>query len=229
MISKSLSRKTLAAFVSVAVLSVYSMVALAGAKVASGELSVSGQVTVNGQKVISGGTLFSGSTVVTANNSTAIVSLSKMGRVELSPNSSLILNFTEESVTGMLDKGVAKVSTVAGVSVNITTKDGAVVVDGSQATSFTVSAERGNTVVSTEAGIAELRSGAASQQIAAGENGTAGTPNPQTDDDDDDMSGGALAVLLLAVGGAVVAVIFAAKEDNELEVGGNPVVISPSR
>lgn len=229
MISKSLSRKTLAAFVSVAVLSVYSMVALAGAKVASGELSVSGQVTVNGQKVISGGTLFSGSTVVTANNSTAIVSLSKMGRVELSPNSSLILNFTEESVTGMLDKGVAKVSTVAGVSVNIATKDGAVVVDGSQATSFTVSTDRGNTVVSTEAGSAELRSGAVSQQIAAGENGTAGTPNPQTDDDDDDMSGGALAVLLLSVAGAVIAVIIAAKEDNELQVGGNPVVISPSR
>ncbi|MGI8918075.1 MAG: hypothetical protein ACR2H6_05690 [Pyrinomonadaceae bacterium] len=229
MISKSLSRKTLAAFVSVAVLSVYSMVALAGAKVASGELSVSGQVTVNGQKVISGGTLFSGSTVVTANNSTAIVSLSKMGRVELSPNSSLILNFTEESVTGMLDKGVAKVSTVAGVSVNIATKDGAVVVDGSQATSFTVSTDRGNTVVSTEAGTAELRSGAVSQQIAAGENATAGTPNPQTDDDDDDMSGGALAVLLLSVAGAVIAVIIAAKEDNELQVGGNPVVISPSR
>lgn len=229
MISKSLSRKTLAAFVSVAVLSVYSMVALAGAKAASGELSVSGQVTVNGQKVISGGTLFSGSTVVTANNSTAIVSLSKMGRVELSPNSSLILNFTEESVTGMLDKGVAKVSTVAGVSVNIATNDGAVVVDGTQATSFTVSTDRGNTVVSTEAGLAELRTGSASQQIAAGENGTAGTPNPQTDDDDDDLDGGALAVLLLATAGAVIAVIIAAREDNELQVGGNPVVISPSR
>ena len=231
MISKSLSRKTLAAFVSVAVLSVYSMVALAapGAKVASGELSVSGQVTVNGQKVISGGTLFTGSTIVTAANSRAIVNLSKMGRVELSPNSSLILNFTDESVTGMLDKGVANLSTVAGVTVNITTKDGAVVVDGSQATSFTVSTTRGNTVVSTEAGLAELRSGAATQQIAAGENGTAGTPNPQTDDDDDDMSGGALAVLLLAIGGAVAGVLYAAFHDDEFNFGGNPIVISPAR
>ena len=51
MISKSLSRKTLAAFVSVAVLSVYSMVALAGAKVASGELSVSGQVRLTVRKL----------------------------------------------------------------------------------------------------------------------------------------------------------------------------------
>ncbi|HEU4479700.1 MAG TPA: hypothetical protein VFR80_14375 [Pyrinomonadaceae bacterium] len=229
MISKSLSRKSLAAFVSVAVLSVYSMVALAGAKVASAELLISGQVTVNGQKAISGGTLFSGSTIVTAENSSAIVSLSKMGRVELSPNSSLILNFTEDGVTGMLDKGVASVSTVAGVSVNLATKDGAVVVDGSQATSFTVTTKGGNTVVSTASGVAELRSGAASQQIAAGESGTAGTPNPQTDDDDDDMSGGALAVLLLAVGGAVAAIILASREDNELLFGGNPVVISPSR
>ena len=230
MISKSLSRKTLAAFVSVAVLSVYSMVALAGAKVASAELLISGQVTVNGQKAISGGTLFSGSTIVTAENSSAIVSLSKMGRVELSPNSSLILNFTEDGVTGMLDKGVASVSTVAGVSVNLATKDGAVVVDGSQATSFTVTTNRGNTVVSTANGIAELRSGAASQQIAAGESGTAGTPNPQTDDDDDDdISGGALAVLLIAAGGAVAAIILASREDNELLFGGNPIVISPSR
>ncbi|HKR61827.1 MAG TPA: hypothetical protein VJS64_19225 [Pyrinomonadaceae bacterium] len=229
MISKSLSRKSVAAFVAVAVLSVYSMVALAGAKVASGELSISGQVTVNGQKVISGGTLFSGSTVVTAENSRAIVTLSKMGRIELSPKSSLILNFTEDSVTGMLDKGVAKVSTVTGISVNISTRDGAVVVDGSQATSFTVSTNRGNTSVSTEAGLAELRSGTATQQIAAGENGTAGTPNPQTDDDDDDMSGGALAVLLLAVGGAVAAVLYAAHHNDEFQFAGNPIVISPAR
>lgn len=229
MISKSLSRKSLAAFVSVAVLSVYSMVALAGAKVASAELLISGQVTVNGQKAISGGTFFSGSTIATADNSSAIVSLSKMGRVELSPNSSLILNFTEDGVTGMLDKGVASVSTVAGVSVNLATKDGAVVVDGSQATSFTVTTNRGNTVVSTASGIAELRSGAASQQIAAGESGTAGTPNPQTDDDDDDISGGALAVLLIAAGGAIAAIILASREDNELLFGGNPIVISPSR
>src|SRR6185436_17089236 len=219
MISKTWSRKMIAACVSVAVLSVYSMVALAapGAKVASGELSISGQVTVNGQKVISGGTLFSGSTIVTAANSSAIVSLSKLGRVELAPNSSLILNFTDENVTVMLDKGVANISTLAGVSVNIATKDGAVVVDVSQATSFTVSTKHGNTLVSTEAGLAELRAGGAAKKIAAGENATAGTPNPQTDDDDDDLSGGALAVLLAASAGAIIAIILAANNDDEFQ------------
>ncbi len=232
MISTTWSRKSLAVCLSVVVLSVYSMVALAapGAKVASGELSVSGQVTVNGQSVISGGTLFSDSVIVTADHSSAFVSLNKMGRVELAPNSSLTLSFTENSITGMLDKGVAHVSTLAGASVNITTKDGSVVVDGSQATSFTVSTKQGNTVVSAEAGVAELRAGGAAKQIAAGESATAGTPNPAADHDDDDhISGGALAVLLAAAGGAIVAVIIAATRDTKFQFGGSTVVVSPAR
>lgn len=230
MTSKTWSRKFIAVVVAVAVLSVYSMVVLAapGAK-ASGELSVSGQVTVNGQKVISGGTLFSDSTISTADQSTASVSLGKMGRVELSPNSNLRITFTETSINAMLETGSASVSTVAGVSVNISTKDGAVVVDGSQPTSFTVNASRGRTSVSTTAGLAQLRAGGSVKQVAAGENATAGTPNPQTDDDDDDMSGGALAVLLLAVGGAVAAVLFAALHNNDLNFNGDVTVVSPTK
>jgi hypothetical protein len=229
MISKTWSRKTLAAFLSVAVLSVYSMIALASpeAKVPSGELSVSGQVTVNGQKVISGGTLFSDSVIVTSDNSSATVNISKLGRVQLAPNSTLMLSFTDKAITGQLDSGIANFSTLAGISVNLTTKDGSVVADGSQATSFTVNAKR-NTAVSTIAGKVELRSGGAVKQIAAGESGTAGTPNPQTDDDDDGLSSGALAVLLIAAGGAVVAAIIATRED-EINFGGSVVVISPSR
>jgi phage baseplate assembly protein gpV len=101
MISKSWSRKSIATAVAVAVLSVYSMVVLAapGAK-ASGELSVSGQVTVNGQKVISGGTVFTDSTISTAAQSSASVSISKVGRVELAPNSNLRLSFRGEQHHG---------------------------------------------------------------------------------------------------------------------------------
>ena len=68
MISRTWSRKSIAFCVAVAVLSVYSMVALAtpGQKAASGELSVSGQVTVNGQAAISGATVFSDSVIATA-------------------------------------------------------------------------------------------------------------------------------------------------------------------
>src|SRR6266542_4111558 len=219
MISKNWSRKLIAACVSVAVLSVYSMIALAapGAKAPSGELSISGQVTVNGQKVISGGTFFSDSVIATADHSGATVGISKLGRVELAPESSLKLNFTDRSITGMLDSGLTHVSTLPGISVNITTKDGSIMVDGSQATSFTVDVKNGNTVVATESGLAELRAGSTVKLIAAGDSATAGTPVPQGGEDSD-LNGGRLAVLLLAAGGAIAAVFYAITHNNDINL-----------
>ena len=230
MTSKTWSRKSMAALVAIAVWSVYSMVVLAapGAK-ASAELSVSGNVTVNGEKMSSGGTVFSDSTITTENQSSATVNISKLGHVALGANSSLRISFADNTLTALLETGTANVSTLAGVTVNLTTQDGSVVVDGSQATSFTVVASRGRTTVTTQSGLAELRSGGSVKQIAAGSSATAGTPNPQTDDDDDDMSGGALAVLLLAVGGAVAGVLYAAFHNNDLNFGGSVTVVSPTK
>ena len=229
MISKSWSRKSIATAVAVAVLSVYSMVVLAapGAK-ASAELSVSGQVTVNGQKVISGGTVFTDSTINTAAQSSASVNISKTGRVDLAPNSNLHLSFGDNSITAMLETGSAQVSTVAGTTVNLTTKDGTVVVDGSQATTFTVSSLRGRTTVSTQTGLAQFKTGGATKQVAAGESASAGTPRP-AGDDDEGLSGGALAVLLLAIGGAVAGVLYAAFHNNDLNFGGSVTVVSPTK
>ena len=229
MISKSWSRKSIATVVAVAVLTVYSMVVLAapGAK-ASGELSVTGQVTVNGQKMVSGGTVFSDSTISTAAQSSATVSISKVGRVELAPNSNLRLSFANNSISAMLETGSAQVSTLAGTTVNLTTKDGTVLVDGSQPTAFSVSASRGRTSVTTLSGIAQFKAGGSVKQIAAGESATAGVPRPDSDDDDG-MSGGALAVLLLAIGGAVAGVLYAAFHDNDLNFGGSVTVVSPTK
>ncbi|MDQ1638894.1 MAG: hypothetical protein QOF62_2233 [Pyrinomonadaceae bacterium] len=233
MISKTWSRKPIAACVAVAILSVYSMVVLASpaAKAPSGELTVSGNVTVNGESVISGGTLFSDSVITTAEKSMATVNLSKLGRVELSPNSSLRISFTEKGITGLLDSGSAHVSTLGGVTVNFTTKDGAVVVDGSQATSFTVNVVKGVTSLTTHSGLALLRVGGTSKQVAAGESATAGTPNPKDDpgDDDDKMSGGELAAFLLAGGAAAFLIFYAVTHNNDLNFGGSVSVISPAR
>lgn len=231
MISKNWSRKCIAACLSVAVLSVYSMIALAapGAKAPSGELSISGQVTVNGQKVISGGTFFSDSVIATADHSGATVGVSKLGRVELAPNSSLKLNFTDNSISGLLDSGVTHISTLPGVSVNIATKNGSVFVDGSQATSFTVDVKNGNTVVATDSGLAELRSGSTVKLVAAGTNATVGIPIPQGGDEDDDLDGGRLAVLLIAAGGAIAAVFYAITHNNDITLGGTVVVVSPTK
>src|SRR3712207_8610940 len=70
-----------------------------------GDLSVVGEVSVNGTSAISGATVFSDSTVTTAQNSSAVVSLGKLGRVEVLPNSSLKLSFNETGITGMLSQG----------------------------------------------------------------------------------------------------------------------------
>ena len=229
MISKTWSRKPIAACVAVAILSVYSMVVLASpaTKAPSGELSVSGSVTVNGENAIAGGTVFSDSLITTAEKSSATVNLSKLGRVELDATSSMKLSFTEMSLTGLLDNGTAHVSTVAGIAVNFTTSDGVVVVDGSQSTSFTVSVIKGVTSLTTHSGVAELREGDSVKQVAAGENAMAGTPQGTTDDDDDD--GGRLAAVLILGAGAIAGIIYAATRGNDLNFGGSVVVISPSK
>jgi formylmethanofuran dehydrogenase subunit C len=230
MINKTWSRKFIAMSVAAAVLSVSSMLTLASPGARSGELSVSGDVTVNGQKAISGGTIFSDSVIVTAKSSSAVVSLGKLGRVELLANTSVRLSFADNSISGLMDSGRARVSTPAGVSVNLTTKDGSVMVDGSQVTSFTASMENGNTTVTTEAGLAELRSGATVTKIAAGESGVAGTPQmAKADDEDGKLSGGALAAILLATGGAVAAILWAIRDDDNLNFGGTVIVVSPTK
>ena len=231
MINKTWSRKLVAMFVAAAVLSVYSMLTLATPGARSGELSVSGDVTVNGQKAISGGTIFSDSVIVTAKSSNAVVSLGKLGRIELSANTDLRLSFADKSISGLMDSGLAHVSTPAGVTVNITTKDGFVTVDGSQPTTFTASVENGITIVTTQSGLAELRSGAKVTKVAAGETGTAGTGTPQakTDDEEHGIHGSALAALLIATGGAVAAIIWAIHHNDNLNFGGTVVVVSPTK
>ena len=240
MISKSLSRKPIAACVAVAIFSVYSMVVLASpaAKAPSAELSVTGQVTVNGENALTGGTLFSDSTIATSEQSSATVNLSKLGRVALAPNSGLTLSFTDSSVLGSLENGSANVSTLPGVAVNLTTAGGIVAVDGSQATSFTVDVIEGVTSVTTHTGVAQLNVNGSVRHIAAGETGTGGRSVPQdTDDDDgdtpgeddDDLSGGETLALIAVGAGAIAAIFYAITHENDLNFGGSVTVVSPTK
>ena len=238
MTSRTWSRTPISLALALAILCTYSMVGLAaqqGQAGPTGDLSVVGEVSVNGTSAISGATVFSDSTITTGQNSSAVVSLGKLGRVEVLPNSNLKLSFSEMGVTGMLDAGRVRVSSSSGVSATVTTKDGAAVADNSQTNVFMVDVECGNTVVSTQAGRVELRAGSTVKQIAAGGQDTAGTATPGTRctrfqaPDMGGLSGGALAALLLAAGGAIAAAIIAATQDNDFNFGGNPIVISPSR
>jgi hypothetical protein len=238
MISRTWSRKSIAFCLAIAVLSVYSMVSLAapGQQGPAGELSVSGKVTLNGQNAISGATIFSDSTIVTAPNSSATISLGKLGRIEMLPGTTLKLSFTENSISGMLDSGRLQVSVPQGIASSFTTKDAMIVSDTSQANVFTIDLECGNTITATQTGRTELRAGDNIQQVAAGQDAAAGTAQPGTrctrlrTEGMRGIGGGALAVLLLAAGGAVAAAIIAGlSENNDLNFGGDVTVVSPTK
>jgi hypothetical protein len=157
-----------------------------------------------------------------------------LGRVELLPNSSLKLSFSDSGVMGTLNTGRVRFSTPSGVAASVMTKDGSAVADSSQPSVFLVDVECGNTVVNTQSGRVELRSGNSVKQVAAGNQDTAGTAAPGTrctrlaTPGMRGIGGGALAALLLAAGGAIAAAIFAARDDDDFNFGGNPIVISPS-
>jgi phage baseplate assembly protein gpV len=240
MINKTWGRKSVAFCLAVAVLTVYSMVTLAASPAnVSGELTVTGTVTVNGQNAISGTTVFSDSVITTGDNSSATVSLGKLGRVELLPNSSLKLSFNELGLSGMLTAGRVRVASISGASAVISTSDGSAIAETVQNNTFIVDVTCGNTQVATQVGNVTLRSGGADKQVAAGKDATAGQATAGTrctrlaaggGAPSGGISGGALAAILLAAGGAVAAAIIGGTKGGDDDArGGGTTVISPTR
>jgi hypothetical protein len=108
-----------------------SMVVLAApGKALTGEIIVSGQnidgapdVTLNGELAMTGRTFNSSGIIATSATGSATVNLGKLGRVSLSPNSTLNLVLGENSISGDLSSGQVHVSSSTGVQVNIKTPD----------------------------------------------------------------------------------------------------------
>ncbi len=233
MLVKNCLRKLVTTFTAVAVLCVYTSVSFAQTKDVAGEITVTGQVTVNGQPAVSNATIVSGSTVATSANSSAIVSLGKIGRVEVLADSNITLNFSDNGITAILSSGKAKVSNAAGVATSVTTKDTTIIADSGQADSFLVEVECSHTHVDTIAGMVTMREGTSDKHIAAGTSASAGNlaqtgcqpclrPNSAPP-----VPIGGWPWLLLIVAGVAGAVIFL--PDNDNESGGGGVVISPTR
>ncbi|HEX4948569.1 MAG TPA: hypothetical protein VFZ34_17980 [Blastocatellia bacterium] len=201
----------------------------------AGNLSVRGLVTLNGVNVGSGATVFDGGQIKTGNNGTAIVSLGKMGQVELAADSELVLKLDAGTIGGNLRSGQATVSAPAGVGVNILTTEGVAVAEGRDATVMTVDVACGNTRVSSSRSDAKVTSGNRVEIVAAGQEvavGAQATGNPQRCPRlaaatarvgaTTALSGGALAALILVgIGGAVAGIIAATQgDDTSSNVGG---------
>jgi hypothetical protein len=125
--SKTLIRKALSLCLIVTVCATYSMVALAGTEKIKGELLVSGKssaVSVNGQEAQSGRTVFSASTISTPADASAVISIGKLGRIELAPNTTMTISFGANGISGDLAKGTVTVLS-AKESMSIITPEGA--------------------------------------------------------------------------------------------------------
>jgi len=218
-----------------AVWTVYSMVAIAAPFDTTGELTVTGSVTVNGANAVSGATVFTDSTITTAQGSSAVVSLGKLGRVEVQEGTTVNLKFSDTGVIAMADLGKVRVSTPAGVASTVTTKNATFVGDASQADNFLVEAECSHSHIDTASGVVTMREGSSAKQVVAGSTAVAGNltqtgcaPCARPGSNPAPVFGGPLWLLAAAAVGVGLAIYFGTREDDN-GGGGSVIVVSPSR
>jgi hypothetical protein len=137
-----------------------------------------GSVTVDGQPATMNMEIASGSTVNTAKRSSAVVSLGKLGRVEMTENTTMKLSFADTGLTAMLEAGRVRVSSSSATVPTVKTDDAEIIGSQKRANAFTVDVTCGDTLVAVQKGTVELRAGSTVKQIAAGNQDTAGTATP---------------------------------------------------
>jgi hypothetical protein len=201
----------------------------------AGEITVTGQVTVNGQPAVSNSTLLSGAVIATSAGSNAVVSLGKMGRVEILADSNLTLNFSGNSIVAMLSAGETRVSTTAGTAATVTTKDTTVIADSAQADNFLVQVECSHTHVDTTTGLVTMRIGSDDKQVAAGSSAVAGNlvqqgcaPCLRPNSAPPTAVAGFPWLILLAAGAAGLGIWLGTQSDDSSSSGG-VIIVSGNR
>jgi hypothetical protein len=235
MLGKNTIRKFVTLTTVAAVWCVYSMVAFAMPVDSAGEITVTGQVTVNGQPAVSNSTLLSGAVIGTGAASSAVVSLGKLGRVEVLADSNLTLSFTDSSIVAILTTGQARVSNSAGVATTVTTKDTTVIADSGQADNFLVQVECSHAHVDTTTGVVTMRIGSSDKQVVAGSTAVAGNlvqagcvPCLRPNSAPPVAVAGFPWLILLAAGAAGVGIWLGTHNDDTTNSGG-VVIISATR
>ena len=199
----------------VSILTGQTMVALAMPKDGrpAGELTVKGTmptdekpfVLVNGDRSFTGRSVFSSGTIATTETTSAIINLGKIGRIEIAPASVMTLNFSDNSISGVLSSGDVRVSNADGVAVKINTPNDVITNEGNAAASFSVAVGAETSKVAATIGAVRYNNG---KSVA------------KQDDDDDD---GEIWVPILVIGGAVAAVVLFVALANDDEDIASPI------
>ena|SRR5437588_11042521 len=203
-------RQAVAVCVSIAMLSISSMVAFGAppsiARGTTGLITVNGSVAINGMQAESGQTLFSGSTIRTDTESESLVNLRNSGRLKLGSGTTLNLEFSESTLSGSLKEGSVDCASPTGVRAEIMTADGAIVADPVKPAQFRIQVEECNTNLSVQSGHVGIRTGAKVRWVAAGESfstADASAPMPQQN-----LNGKKKAGLIIGLGTAAAIIIW---------------------
>ncbi len=137
--------------------------------------AVSGRIKVNGKSVPPGYAIPSDSIVEAGAKSSAVVSLGKLGRVEVLPSSKMKISFDNTSITVALESGGARIWKAEGATATVTTNDGEVLATTPLAGSFTVDTQCGNTLVTAHDSSVELRASGEPRTVSPGAEAAAGT------------------------------------------------------
>ena len=229
MLRKNIFHKLVTLGTLTAVWCVFSMVALAVPAELSGVVTITGQVTVNGQPAVSSSTLMSGDTVTTAKGSSAVVSLGKLGRIEVQEESTLSLRFSDSGLSATLNSGTVRVS---GIGSTVTTPNATFVGDTAQAGNFVVAVECAQSFVDTTSGVVTMNEGGKAQQVVAGNSAVAGVAKagcaPQHQSQNQQPHTSKLPWLLLLAAGAAGVGIWLGTRGND-GINGTATVVSPTR
>jgi hypothetical protein len=101
-------------------------------------------VQLNGVTVKSGTTVFSGARISCPDKTGATVDLPTLGRIDVTPNTRLVLTFSENLISVRLESGYVLLSTQKGVKGSVTTDDVKVVITDSSKNSSIIARTAGS-------------------------------------------------------------------------------------
>jgi ferric-dicitrate binding protein FerR (iron transport regulator) len=183
-----------------------------GARAYAGEVTVVGEVRINGSLAASGETVFPGNVLATSEKSRSFVNLGTLGRVELSPRTSVSLDFGGAGTACALEGGRVRVYAPAESAASVRTADASVSSAAGATAVFSVESVGGRTNVVVQSGQAEVRAGGGVHRLSAGEAFTT-APEPEPRGMSDDKRKGLYVVIAGAV--AVVLIVLAARDGGE--------------
>lgn len=197
----------------------------------SGQIALAAGLNVDGLPAVAGQTVFPGSSFDTAANSRSALELGNRARLELSGATTLRLEFSDESLGGVLGAGAARVSVPRSVNASLTTADASVVSDAADPALFTLEVSAEGTTLSVQSGRVEMRAGGASRAAGAGETLRAAHGSQPAPPQGNSLSSRKRAGLFIGIAAAVATVLLIiAGRDNDDEEFGEPcpILISPN-